>query len=369
MRSFRSSLAIVAIVAAATIGEGIFALPYTFSQAGWLTGIIYLFALAAVVIIAHIIYLKTLEHVDEKKRLLGLSRDYLGITGFWIGIVAIAIGLIFALISYLILGSRFLTLAFPSLPPIDALLIFWLAVSVPVFLADKRIAGLEILGISLTTLIVFFVFGNSFPRATLFTSTAVFPKNIFLPFGVILLSLAGWTGIEPAYEERKHENAKRDFTGIIFGTLAVVALYMLFTSGIFGSAQQITTDTVSGLSHWALWKRYLLAALGITAIATSYLPISRELKNSFEKDLAWPSLATRILITFIPLITILAGVHDFFTLVGISGGIFISLQYLLIIAVGRRALPLSSIKKYVLDFVSFIFIAAIVYETWFFIVK
>src|SRR5258708_3740553 len=103
-----SGLKIAAIVAAATVGDGGFALPFVFYQAGWLVGVAYLVVLSAFVITAHVVYLKTLEKVGEKERLLGLSKIYLGSGGFWIGFFAIVLGLLLTLVAYLILGTQFI---------------------------------------------------------------------------------------------------------------------------------------------------------------------------------------------------------------------------------------------------------------------
>src|SRR5258708_5363686 len=107
---------VAAIVAAATIGDGIFALPYVFYRAGWLASLFYLVVLAVFVSTAHVIYLATLEKRGEKERLLGLTRKYLGIPGFWVGFIAIEIGLILTLVAYLILGTQFIHLALPTVP-------------------------------------------------------------------------------------------------------------------------------------------------------------------------------------------------------------------------------------------------------------
>ncbi len=360
------SLKLAAIIAAATIGEGVFALPYAFREAGWLTCLVYFLVFGAVVTTAHVVYFKTLAHEGEKKRLLGLARTYFGTAGFGIGIFAIVIGLLLALVAYLILGSRFLTLAVPGLNPSIALAIFWLCVTLPLFASDGKVAGLEIAGVTLTTAIVLFVFGNALPHPTLATGPIVNPQNLFLPFGVILLSLAGWTGIEPMYESWRgrlpRPKEKKPFVAIALGTAIAATLYLLFVAGISGSASHITADTVSGLGDWTAWKRYLVAGLGLVAIGTSYMPISREIKNSLQHDMHWNGSVARFAIATLPVLVILAGFNNFFAVAGLVGGVFVSLEYLLIVAVGRRALAFSPVQKLGLDIVSLTFITAAVYQ-------
>ena len=49
------SLTIAAIVAAATIGEGVFAVPYVIQSSGWLVALGYFIAVIAIVSVAHIL--------------------------------------------------------------------------------------------------------------------------------------------------------------------------------------------------------------------------------------------------------------------------------------------------------------------------
>src|ERR1039458_8389760 len=109
-------LTIAAIVAAATIGEGVFAVPYIIATAGWAITLGYFVAVIAIVSVAHILYLRTLAALDEKERLLGLARNYFGTAGFWVGFVAIVVGLLLGFVAYLVLGTQFLQILFPGLP-------------------------------------------------------------------------------------------------------------------------------------------------------------------------------------------------------------------------------------------------------------
>jgi amino acid permease len=361
-----------AIVAAATVGDGVFALPFVFMQSGWLVGLFYLVVLGIFVSAAHVVYLKTLEKIGEKERLLGLAKKYFGSGGFWVGFVAIVLGLLLTLVAYLILGAQFVRLAIPSVPPLWALVIFWILTSLPVFLSDRRVVSLELAGIVCTSAIIIFIFVSAWPNITFAGVPAVnaaSAANLFLPFGAILFALAGWTSIEPAYESRKRFGAASDpWRALAFGTFFVALLYALFVAGILGSAPAVAPDTVSGLAAWPVWKKELLAVFGFLAIATVYMPISREIRNALEKDLRWGKPASRALILLLPVALVLLGLNNFLVVVGLVGGLFISLQYLLIVSVGRRALVLSRVKRIALDLVAAVFVVAAVYEVWTFVV-
>ncbi len=360
---------IAAIVAAATVGDGVFALPFVFVSAGWLVGIFYLIVLASLVSVAHVVYLKTLEKIGEKERLLGLAHRYFGRTGFWVGFVVIVLGLLLTLVAYLILGTQFVSLAFPSVSAAEAIFFFWLFTAIPIFLSDRRAVKLELVGIACTSVVILFIFASAWPSVTFAGVSAFTGKNLFLPFGVVLFALAGWTSVEPAFESRKNSGALSDpWRAVAAGSFAAALLYLLFIVGVLGSAPSVTPDTVSGLAAWPVWKKEIIAIFGMLTVATIYLPVSHEIKNAMEKDLGWNGTAARFAVLFLPLVFVGLGLHNFLTVAGIVGGVFIGAQYLLIISVGRRALALSAAKKFFLDLVAVVFVAAAVYEVWTFVV-
>jgi hypothetical protein len=367
-------LTIAAIVAAATIGEGVFAVPYIIATAGWAITLGYFVAVIAIVSVAHILYLRTLAVTDEKERLLGLSRKYFGATGFWIGFVAIVVGLLLGFVAYLVLGTQFLQILFPGLSSGAALAIFWALLAILVWGSEGRIAWFEGVGIALVSLAILFIFFSGHPAAFFNTVTFAVPGGFLLPFGVVIFALAGWTSVEPVYElAYKKEDGRKlvipaTFVLFALGTAFAGLLYWLFAAGVIGTVPHVTADTISGIAAWPLWRKDILAAVGLLSVCVVSVPIAREIRGAMEKDLGWNSLFSRAAIVLLPLAAVLLGFNNFLTIVGIAGGIFISTQYLLIISVGRRTLALSVREKVLLDIVATIFVCAAVYEIWHFVV-
>lgn len=371
MADLREFLKVAAIVAAATIGIGVFALPYVVAHAGWLVTICYFIAFAAVIAVAHIVYFKTLESVGARSRLLGLARNHFGMIGFWVGFIAIVIGLLMSIIVYLILGPQLVRLIFPMVPSAVALFLFWLFIAVPVFLGDEGAVHLEEFGIFCVAAVILFVFATGRPVHAFMVAPLIDIHYFFLPLGAILFALAGWTSVESIYGTRQRSDpavraGSRGMLWIAFiiGTLFAAALYFLFAMGIVGSASQITSDTVSGLMNWPSWKKDFIAIIGLLAIWTVSMPITRELRNAFEKDLRWRSIPARFVIVLAPLAAVLSGFNDFLVVVSIAGGVFLSMQYLLIIAVGARSLALSRPQKIVLGIAGSVFVFAVIYSVY-----
>ncbi|HUC31435.1 MAG TPA: aromatic amino acid transport family protein [Candidatus Paceibacterota bacterium] len=370
----KKSFTIAAIVAAATIGEGVFAVPYIIQASGWVVALGYFIAVIAIVSVAHILYLRTLAAMDEKERLLGLARKYFGSTGFWIGFVAIVIGLLLGFVAYLLLGTQFLQILFPGLSPAAALGIFWVLLACLVWGSEGRIARFEAIGIALVSFAILFIFFSGHPASVLGNVPLAVPANFFLPFGVVIFALAGWTSVEPVYElVYKNEGEKSGLSSAPFAVFAIGTafaglLYWLFAAGVIGTVPHVAMDTISGIASWPLWRKDILAAVGLLSVSVVSVPIAREIRGAMEKDLGWNTFVSRAAIVILPLAAVLAGFNNFLSIVDIAGGVFISTQYLLIISVGRRTLALAAREKILLDIVALVFICAAVYEIWHFVV-
>jgi hypothetical protein len=366
----RTRLKIITVVAAATIGSGVFALPYIIQSAGWLLSLGYFIAIIAVVSLAHALYLRTLAAENEKERLLGLIKEYFGPTGFWAGFLSIVIGLLLSFVAYLVLGTQFIQILIPGISPEVALIIFWLILVVLVFKSEGKVTGFEVAGIALISGAILFIFVLGHPFRAFINAPLINPQNSFLPFGAVLFSLAGWTSVEQVYEIKKRTNEKINIlTLFISGTALAGVLYWLFALGILGAAPHATVDTISGVTTWPFWKKDILAAIGLLAMGVVSIPLAREIRGALEKDLGWNSFVSRLIIVGLPLLIILSGFNDFLLIVGLAGGVFISTQYLFIIAVGRRTLQLSNREKTLLDILVAIFACAAIYEIVMFIVR
>jgi amino acid permease len=368
---------IAAIVAAATLGEGVFALPYIIQSSGWVLALAYFIALTAAVSVAHVLYLRTLAAVDEKERLLGLAKRYFGPAGFWIGFLAIVIGLLLGFVAYLLLGMQFLAILVPGISPGIALAVFWLLLACLIWGSEGRIATLEAVGIALISFAILFIFFSGHPGAALASMPLAVPQNFFLPFGAVLFALAGWTSVEPVYElweygtpgARATSNRKA-FWVLAAGTAFAGLLYWLFALGVISAGGgRVAMDTISGVAGWPAWRKDILALVGILSVAVVSLPIAREIRGALEKDLLWNSVAARCAIIFLPLAAVLAGFNNFLTVVSVAGALFISTQYVLIISVGRRTLALAAREKILLDVLVGLFVCAAVYSIYVFVVR
>lgn len=351
------------VAAATTLGAGIFALPYAFYETGWGTALFYLVFLGFCVASVHALYFRALGAVGERSRVLGLARARLGRGGFALGFVGIVGGLLLTLVAYLLLAGQFLGLVLPSLSFAARLAIFWCFASLPALLNVRLFANFEFVLAAFVAVAVGVVFIFAPHPGALFSFPPLRSPGSLAVFGAVLFALAGWTAVEPVYEVGKREGGGRGRAAVFLaGTTFVVLLYFLFVLGIFGSGARITPDTLSGLAPWPFWKQALLILMGLLGMWASYGAIGREIENAVGEDMGVGKRIGVAVALLAPPLLVVAGLRNFITIVEVAGGVFLGLQYVLLILVSRSLLKLTGVRDVFFKIVAFLFVLAALYE-------
>jgi amino acid permease len=345
----------------AVIGAGIFALPQAAYLSGWPYFLSELLILAVILGYVHNLYARILDK-NEEKNLLGLLSAKLGWGWFYLGIVGIFGGMLAALTGYLILGGEFLHEMWPNLSPLNAAGVFWIVSSLPLFFRTKTFLSLESWGAYIMGLLIL-VIGSYGLMGTANHSPQTGPFSLVLPFGALIFALSGWTAVEPIVKDLgpKAKKAKLFFAGSIL----IALLYAFFVFGVLRSAAKITPDTVSGLG-WGAKALFMVGLMGIFAIWTSYLPSALEIKNSL-KFAKMPRGLGFMIFLLLPLIFVAYGVNDFLKVVSIGGGIFIALEYLLILRLGTKVLKPKFWEKILVFISACAILSGALYEIFFFL--
>lgn len=362
------------ILAATTVGAGIFALPWVFHNAGWIRTTGWLAALSALVIFAGYSYWRTLDAVGERQRLVGLAHSRLGREWGAITLVGVLGGMIFVLVVYLILAQRFFAIILP-LKPVAALILFWALAVLPASFNIRRFAAFENVGTLLKCLLIVFVFFSATNYGAVFESNTPIVPDFLFPFGAILFALSGWNAIEPMYEFWKGKRGvgrkTSPLAAIAGGTLVIAVLYFLFSAGILGSlinGSFLSPDTLSGLIGWPFWKIAALAILGLLALWTAYGINAREVENALHKDLHWNPTIAFATVALAPLLIVFAGFSNIIQAVTFAGAIFVGLQYVAIFVLAERVLKPRPTTKWLMRAAALIFAAAALYEIYAFVV-
>lgn len=329
----------VATLVGAIVGLGMFGIPYTANKAGFFIGIGYLLILGVLTLLLHLIIGEIVERTKEKHRITGYIEKYLGKN--WkktIGTVVI-FGIYAALLAYIIVAGEFLHIIFPDFgSPFILSLIFWFLLSLGVGLGIKTVAKTEIIMSVFLILFVFILVGVGADKVNLQSFQGFNFTYFFLPYGVILFALDGTFAI-PEIREFFKSDGKKYKLAIIVGTLIPVLMYLLFTSIVVGvSRGAVSEESLSGLvDFFGSSVAKLGAVFGIFAIATSYLVLGINLKNTFKYDWHMSYPIAFIAAAIVPVVLFIGGLQRFIEIISFSGAVFGALVGICTIYVYKRA--------------------------------
>jgi len=317
------------------VGAGMFALPYVVMRAGLFWGTFH-FVLAAVLVTAgHLLYGAVCYRIDERHRLPGFVRKYLG--GPWY-IVALA-SRFFAYfgyqLAYGVLGGLFLTALFPSLSPAVFTVGFFIITAPLLFLALKEAGTVNLLFTMPIILFVIALFWLALPH---FQRSIVLPDvtaSWFFPYGIFLFAFSGMSIIPDIVDLFGRKNEARFRKVIIAGTFIVAAIYALFIVAVVGFADGfVSEDAVSSLDGRLIIS--LGALLGFLAILTSYFALGLELRLTFQYDLGISRLIAWEFIVALPLILFLLGISDFIGILDTVGALGVGIEGILVALLAYR---------------------------------
>lgn len=329
------------------VGAGIFGIPYVAVKSGIVPSFFYFLILGGIVLLVHLFFGEIILRTKENYRLIGFARKYLGDWSTGLITVSVVFGVIGALLAYLILIGDFSRIIFSSISDISSFnltLIFWVILSYFVFRGIKLIAPTELLTNTIFFLVIFIILGFSFTKFDPF-NLPLFPPagrlpDIFLPYGVILFSLVGWSAIPEIVGIFKNSQEKRELKRvIILATIVVVVFYLLFAILLGGIAGRNTSpDTLSGLIPFLGGKIIFFGALaGLITIADSFLILALFLRNSFVYDLKLSQISATLITCGLPLILFLAGFRSFIGAISFVGTLVGAIEGIMIILIFKKA--------------------------------
>ncbi len=330
------------------VGAGIFGLPYVIERSGIIPGFFYFFILGGAVLLIHLCFGEVILRTKEKYRLPGFSQKYLGKLGRNLVMISVITGVIGALLAYLILGGEFLKILlspFLNLSEVQFTLIFWLVLAFFVLRGIKLIAPAEFFTNILFFLIIVIILGFCFPKFDISNLTILDPPNIFLPFGVILFSLIGWSAIPEMIDFLKFSSERKNIKRIIIlATIIVIFFYILFTIFVIGvTGKNTSQDTLSGLIPFLGGKIiFFIALAAIITLADSFLVLGLYLRNTFIYDFKLPKIISFLFACGLPLILFLIGFRSFITTIGFIGTIVGVIEGIIIILLFRKAKTLGN---------------------------
>lgn len=375
----RHKQAIAATTLAGTvIGAGILGIPYVIAKTGFLYGFILIILLGLAYLFLNLFLGEVVLRTKKQHQLPGYAEKYLGKWGKRAITLSMFIGLYGALTAYLIGEGATLHSIFGFGSPLLYTLIFFVITFLIIYRGIKATGKAELILISLLFLVVIFIGLFSFRQINPANLTHLDLAKILVPYGVIVFAYIGLPSI-PEMQEELGKEKKLMKKAIIFGSVAPIILYLLFSLIIVGIVglenfemlepnQRIATIALSIYSHRILG--IFANILAVLAMFTSFLTIGIALGEIFEYDYNL-SRGLSLLLTFsLPLLIVIFNLTTFITVLGVTGafaggidGILVILMYWRSKLLGDRK-PEYSLKKHtVLGFVLMLMFAfGIVYQ-------
>lgn len=344
----------VATLVGTIIGAGVLAIPYAIMRAGFLTGLLSLIVLSIAVIFLYLYLGEVVLRTRRKYQLTGYAQKYLGSKGMKLMTFSMVFSIYGALIAYLIgIGKSFAAIFGMQNIPLTLFgisinfdvifsLLFFILGSAIVYVGIKGVRKSELFMSSIVIFIIILIllislFGFDVRNVLLFDFS-----KIFIPYGVILFALAGAVAIPEMQEELKDK--KKLKKAVIVGSLIPIFLYFLFSLATVGACGKATTEiAVTCLAQkFGVVMLWLGNIFAIFAMATSFLTLGLGLKEMYNYDYRIKEKKAWFLTCFVPLILfflILLFVKQerFYKTIGITGGIAMTLEGILIVLMFNKA--------------------------------
>lgn len=331
----------IATLIGTIIGVGLFGIPFVVAQSGFLIGIIWLVILGSITIIIHLIYGEIILRTEGRHRRIGYAERYLGDWEKRISALIVLFARFGALLAYIIVAGQFLFILFNGILDINPFIwsvIFFIFGSLLIFFGLKVIAKGEVIMTVFLILVVGILLGKGFGSINPENLVGLNIPSLFLPYGVIFFSLGGLTAI-PEMRSMLRGREKLLKKSIILGTLVPILIFILFTFLIVGvTGTETSEEAITGLGialkNGAV---HFGAFFGLLAVATSFLVLGLNLKETFLYDYKLSHKFSWALACFIPFILFLIGLRNFIEVIGFVGAIFGGLEGIILVLIYQRA--------------------------------
>jgi len=161
---------------------------------------------------------------------------------------------------------------------------------------------------------------------------------LLFPYGIILFAFHGTTSVPEARFLLKKRDLDLKKAIIISGLISITA-YALFAFAVVGVTGQETTEIATiGLGHQLGKILFLFGNLfAILAMAGSFLIAGVSLKDSLSWDYKIPTWLANVFVLGLPLLIFLLGMREFIAMIDLVGGVFISIEMILVLLIYKKA--------------------------------
>lgn len=324
----RVHLKALGIIIGLIVGAGMFALPYALMKAGLFWGGFHFFVTFVLVYFLHHWYGEVAFYTNGVHRFTGYVETYLGGKAKTFALITTVATYYGSLLIYGLLGGLFLKNFFDLFDgkgPFYFSLIFFAFGGLLSIFNFKKIGEINFY----LTLPIFGFVGYllwisvpHFSIENLFVGEMLANKEWFLPYGIWLFSLTGFSALPEARYIFAGETRINGYKKVITASLAASAcLFLIFALVILGSSGAATTqDALLGIQN-ILGPKALAAGsvIGFLAVFTSYLSLAVGLKGLFVYDYKVNKIAAWLMAAVPPAVIFWLGASDFARTLGLIG--------------------------------------------------
>ncbi|MEK7512992.1 MAG: hypothetical protein AAB601_02220, partial [Patescibacteria group bacterium] len=143
-------------------------------------------------------------------------------------------------------------------------------------------------------------------------------------------------------EHRKASAAGTPFSlrgAVAGGTIIPAVIYAAFVFGILRLPGEVSEDALTGITGVSPFLLGLIGVLGLITLWTSYFMIGANVRDVLRFDFHVPRAVVVGAVVLVPPALYLAGFREFLSVLSFTGGIFLALEGIFVVAMWRRAFP------------------------------
>jgi amino acid permease len=321
-------LSAVGTLIGSVVGVGVFGLPYVFARTGFAIGAIWLIVLVVLLTALQLMYAEVCIQTDGVHRLSGYVKEYLGKRWGFVTFVALCGSLWGAMLAFLIVGGRFLhILVGPALGGEEWMYGVAIGVAASILIWRGTLFAAKVEMWIVIAMLFLFAF-LSLASLSHFHAENLLGTHwsiAFLPYGVVLFSLAGMGAVPEMKLILGRRQEKKLSHAIVSGMSIIGVLYLLFALAVVGATGASTTQTAFDGLVPMLGVTFGVAGsvLGVITVLSIYMIVGVELQNSFVFDRRIPKISAFILAAFVPVLLYVFGLREFIDVIGFVGSVFV----------------------------------------------
>lgn len=335
----------VALIVSGTVGAGVLALPYAVSKVGIALGLLYIVVLGLVIMGLNLLVGELAACNKDNMQIAGFADKYLGKPFKWFMAFLVYTAMFGSLLVYTIGEGTTLSTLFGGSAFMWSM-IFFGVMAIPIILGMRTIKVVEFVLTIAIIAIIMIIAAWSMPHVELIHVNYHNLAYIFFPYGVVLYSFSGASTIPEAHSilVRRDTDFKK---AIIYSSSIVIIMYCLFafmTVGVLGAdtTEIATIGLGQKLGPLMLVVGNVFAAL---SMGTCFLMGGLAMRDSMSWDFKMPPQWANVLVLGLPLIAFLLGLRQFIVALDFIGGVVISTELLLILAIYWRAKQKGDLEK------------------------